>query len=237
MPIGTPVNLGSSAIFDAGSTSINLPIVGSVAVGEKILVFAGTVTASTTVTNVTDTGSNTYTVDVSANATQNACFFISSAECTTALEDTFADAITVTFSGSRTNRLIAAVKVSGLATSNAFDKSATSNGTVNTWTSSATPATTQADEIVVGGCTYNAASASSNTPDTGLTEIHDFGTSDFVFLFSEYKIVSATGAQTVSGTGTNVSQVWNAAAATYKASSPPSASPPLRTVRSNLRQG
>jgi hypothetical protein len=239
MAIGTPVDLGTNSAKVAGTT-IGLTLGVGVAAGSKLVVFAGCDTSAKTA-SVADSrsGSNVYAVDVTANATQPCGAYIATCEVVVAL--LAGDVITVTFSGSTTDRSIGAVSVTGLVSITPLDKSTSANGTATGWSSGATATTTQADEIIFGLAVENDAAlltGVTSSPGGGFTEIHDFGNTDGVFLTSTYLIVSATGAQTASGTwaGAGLSPRWQAVVATYKAapsSGVPAPRPHLIYMRKN----
>lgn len=217
MAIGAPTSIGSNKAFASAGT-IALTCSASVAAGQFVVVFIGSDTAGTTVT-VADSKGNTYAVDVTANTTQASMAAVASAQITTPL--TTSDTITATYSVARTDRVIAACQVSGIATSAALDKTAGTNGSTLAFDSGNTATTTVADELVIGCSVDNASAGAANptaTPSAGFTELHDgLGNADGVGLESLYKIVSATGTYNVAGSWDAGTSHWQAVVATYKA--------------------
>lgn len=224
MAIGTPTSQGSFANGTAAS-SIVLTISPGINLDEDVFVFAGCQTAGTTCT-FTDSAANSYTTDVSANATQDACFFVGHTRSTSVMAEF--STITATFSGSRADQLISAISVTGIAASSPLDKTSVNaqGAGGQSWTSNNTATTTQADELVVGGSLGNFATTQTSTPGANLTELHDFGTVNAVDMTTVYRIVSATGAYSANGTWTGVqaNPAVNSGVATYKGAS--SAAPP-----------
>lgn len=216
MAIGTPVNIGSGAAESSGN-SVSMTLTAGVPVGEHVLVAGGCDGAGRVLSSVTDSRGNTYQIDHQTNNMTGSAnpSFVASARVTTALQ--VGDTITATWATSFfSTRTAAAVKVSGLASSSWLDQHAgghtQSTGTDPT-PSVATPTTTQADEIVWGAIYFNSGSAA--TPGTNYTEVHDFAGSGGRRLATEYRIISATGAQTVDWTIPDVHSAI--AVATYKA--------------------
>lgn len=103
--------------------------------------------------------------------------------------------------------------VSGVAQVTPLDKSSTGTGNSTAPNSGATATTAQADEICWGAHSQNS-SAPNGTWDSGYTPNQSTYLSP-VGVADAYLIVSSTGAQTASKTGTTSNQ-WAAAIATYK---------------------
>jgi hypothetical protein len=218
--IGTPVTLGTATTLFSSAATIVFNVTTTVNVGDDIFVAFGCQTAGTTITVADSTGANTYAVDVVANSTQNACFFLAHARCTSQLSS--GGTITGTLSAARTERLACAVSVSGIDPGTPLDKTQTNNGSgvaVDAYDSTTTAATTQADELVIGGCCNNAAAAETQTATNGNTALYGVNNSDGVNLYMVYQIVAATGTYQASANLTDSGgRAWNAGVATYKAS-------------------
>lgn len=224
MAIGAPTSIGSAQVLDGGSTTRAFTLTSAVAAGQFIIVAVAAANVSGISVTFSDT-KNTYATDVQNTATTS-FVAIGSAQVTTAL--TTSDVITATFSASEAARMIVGVQVAGIASASALDKSTSGTGTAVGWSSGATAATTQADELVVAACTNDSTAAETSTPGGSFTELFDFSTSSALNMTFVYQIVAATGAQTGSGTWTNSgSRTWGAAVATYKGST---ARVPMPTV-------
>jgi hypothetical protein len=143
---------------------------------------------------VADSRGNTYTLDVNDSTT---VAFIASGYIGTALVN--GDTITVTLDIADTF-MGDAVEYSGIASSGALDKTATtSTGSGTSWTTSATANTTQANELCVAMARHGLDIRS--TPEGTWTEESDFRAPvTFRSMVTQYKIVSATGAYTGEGT-------------------------------------
>jgi hypothetical protein len=109
--------------------------------------------------------------------------------------------ITATFSGSATHGLIAAASFTGIASTNAVDRTATTTQRgAAAWSGSVT--TTNAPDLVLGWSGLNAVTTS--TPGAPNIEIHDFSNSPYAeSATSVYRIELTVGAKTVNGTWLN----------------------------------
>jgi hypothetical protein len=168
-----------------------------------------------TIVSGADSGGNTYSVDVQANAggqvTSTATL---SAQATTGL--TNGQTISVTLS-SGTQLAGEASEWSGIVTSGALDKTQSKGpqGFGTAWTSNATATTSQASELLVGA--YGTGSGLTNTAGSSFTAESSL-TGAFRGLMTEYRIVSATGAYAATGT-LSASSDGVATIATYKGAS------------------
>lgn len=207
MPIGTPTFLAENS---ANSETITIPA-GGVAAGDTLVVACGS-SGSDVLTGITDSKGNTYTVD---DTEAGVPFALSSgsSKLTTALVEN--DTVTITRNGAGSFVKVVLIVVTGLADT-PVDKVASASGTGTTPSSGATAATTQADEIVLGFCSFDAALASNDfSAGAGFTKIGEWNTNGDRTVAVEYEIVSATGAQTADGTlGTSVD--WNMSVVTFK---------------------
>lgn len=111
---------------------------------------------------------------------------------------------------------------SGLLTASALDKTASDpGGAADTTSAPTTAATTQNDELVIGAVCWNSADVTCNIsdpPSTGYTSIGVNQDSNATIGYEgAYKIVAATGAQSVTWTGDAVTEGTVGVIATYKA--------------------
>lgn len=210
MAIGTPVSIGTGT-GNASSSTLTFTLTASVAIGDFIVVSGGIFGGRVTHT-ASDSGGNTYATHIISNQRTA----IASAQCTTALTSGVST-ITMTWSGPEVARTVGACKVSGIATSSAFDQSASANGSVAAWSGGTTPSTTQADELVIGACSCDTAAAATSTPGGSYSELFDITNGGAFQLTMTYLIVSGTGAQNPTGTWTSSGWAWNGATATFKA--------------------
>lgn len=200
--------------IDQGSSTTHAFTVGAggVAQGSFVVIRGGTSNGGRTMTGVADSRGNTYTLDVNDSTTVS---FIASGYIGTALVN--GDTITVTLDSTELF-MGDAVEYSGIVSSGALDKTATtSNGAGTPWTTSATATTTQADELCIAMARIVADIRS--TPEGTWTEESDFrATVTFRSMVTQYKIVSATGAYTGQGTWASDPGGSFASIATYRGS-------------------
>lgn len=105
-----------------------------------------------------------------------------------------------------------AIEISGVVTASAVDQQNDGTGTGTSWTTSATPTTTQANEFIIG-CSGLATYQSGNpTPTTGYTLTGDIAGGR---NWAEYQVVSSTGTYSMAMTG-DTSTVYAAVIATLK---------------------
>jgi hypothetical protein len=215
VPIGTPTSIGSATNSGGGGTTLAITTTGAVSIGDHVILGIGH-EVNSAITSVVDTRSNTWQQDNTRSESTNvANVKIWSCKVTTAIQTS--DTITITFTSGQTTREAHAFSVSGLASSSWLDQIGGANG-FGAAPSGVTPATTQADELVFGVVRYDNA-ADTFTAGSGFTELTAVSTASDTTSF-EYKIVAATGAQTINGTfGGN--QSFALAGATYKGGSVP----------------
>jgi hypothetical protein len=223
MAIGVPTSIGSNTASDGGGTSLVITTTAGVSVGDHVILGIGH-EVNSAITSVVDTRGNTWQEDNSRTESTNvANARVWSCRVTTAIQTS--DTITITFTSGQTTREAHAFKVSGLASSSWLDQIGGANG-FGSSPSGATPATTVADELVFVAVRYDNA-ADTFTAGSGFTELTAVSTAADTTSF-EYKIVSATGAQTLNGTfGGN--QSFALAGATYEAA-PTGPTPPYVSV-------
>lgn len=196
MAIGTPTAIGQNSTSSAAS-SLAITTTAAVPAGAMIVLeIANHNSASVVPSSVTDSAGNTYTLisSINSSAVSETLAYALNA---TALAS--GSTITITFPSAR-NAAAAAYYVTGIATASAVDQQAS-----NTTGSSATPsvgptsATTQADELIIGLFGYS--NSRTFTPGSGYTALATVESTGTVRgTTGEYKIVSATGAQTADGT-------------------------------------
>ena len=213
MAIGTPADIGNNATTGTAALTLSITLASGVAAGALILVsIANHNSAAVVPDSVTDTAGNTYTLITAANASAVTATL---AYCVNASALSAGNTITVTFSSTR-HIAMRAYSVSGIAASSAFDVSATQAAGSGTSASvGPTSTTTQADELVFASWAYQ--NSRTFTPGTGYTAgTKDETTSTIRGRVAEWKIVSATGAQTADGTW-SASTTHAGVVATFKA--------------------
>lgn len=150
-------------------TTLTLTIpTGGVPVGHSIIIVAGS--NHTTISGITDTGSNTYQSDEAASASSFLSGAIYSAAVTTAL--LAGDTITITYSGSVGGRCAVAAEYQYLLSSSWNDAPVSGNtANVGLTTTSSTKtggaALAQANEIVISGLILGGTGASAGTISVG----------------------------------------------------------------------
>lgn len=213
--MNTPVSLGR-AFASNNATSVTITGVNA-DVGDLVIVDAGN-DGGHVPTGVTDSAGNAYAADVTPLfLADNYAPGRFSCVVTSALVN---GTITVAFAGISGiwDKWAAAVKVAPVVAwdENRVDQVSRNTGSGTAWSSGATPATTEADELVYGLAQHAPTSAANtSTPAAGYTEVFDVNNSTWSKYTSAYKVVSATGAQTASGTWT-ASGGWAAYVVTYK---------------------
>jgi hypothetical protein len=230
MPIGTPTLIGTQFVANSNANQ-QISLTGGASVGDTVIVSVAN-DGGGLPTGVTDSKGNTYVADTAG--LHNADDFsvrVFSSRITTAL--VAGDTLTVAHGTAGTwDRMLAVTRVPGLLTTTGWvDKTASAQGTGTAWNSGATTATAQANELVFGVAAAGGAAANS-TQAAGLTELTDvFGASSWIDMTVVYKIVSATGAQSVSGTW-NLGDAWGAICITYKEAGEADSTPPITNVTS-----
>ena len=178
------------------NTSFALTLNGTTA-GHEIIVFVGVYYITQTTISVT--GTNTYHQKVSASGTGTGAAQIWTAENIAGGNET----ITITCTGANCGYTVAtAAEYSGLATSGSFDQSNLNAGASSTsYTSGSTPATTQANELLVGVVGLLSSSITC-TPDTSTVSWSalDRSTGSSQEICTQQAIVTATGAYQANGT-------------------------------------
>lgn len=201
----------------AGGTSIVITApAGGFAAGSLLVFWCTCQDGTFDVTSIADTHSNTYTVlsatriTLGGSAAVLAYGFLTNAVAA-------GDAITATITN--TGGAIQVAEFSGVA-SGPFDVSQKASIAFDTaFSSGATATTAQADELVFGG-NYANNSGVAFAPGSGFTEIDDAAFFTSWDAQTQYKVVSATGAQTSTATA-SAAVAGLAAVATFKGATAP----------------
>ncbi len=228
--IGLVKEVGSASSSTLGTTlTVTVPSSG-VARGDTVILFAGTSGSNNRVSTVTDSRGNVYTVDARRSSTTSSVNTnIVSAPVTTALVG--GDTIRITFNDSMSIRLALATEWRGLAAGTRLDRTATNQASGTSLSSGTTAATTQPSELVIGAFAggVNATFTATGGATAFATQLRSSLGSTYRTQWQEYRIVSAAGAYSATGTATRSSQ-YAGAVATYRAqtdASPPSTPPAL----------
>ncbi|MGH7875608.1 MAG: beta strand repeat-containing protein [Candidatus Binatia bacterium] len=212
--------IGTTSSTTTGtSLAITVPASG-VAVGNRAIVTIALNPSSGTVA-CSDTGGNSYAVDrnvANGSGTSGVRTVILSAQVATALVS--GNTITCTHP-SVTARALSANEFSGLATTATLDKVASATGNNTAPFSGATTTTAQASELLIGGIGVEGPTTETFTAGASYATVARAGTSggtaaNNITINPEYRIVSATGAYSASGT-ISTSRKWATAIVTYKA--------------------
>jgi fibronectin-binding autotransporter adhesin len=182
------------------SASMTVTLTGNTIVGNTLVLFVGG-RGSFNVSSVTDTRSNTWTVDLNApDVGANHLFGICRAPVTAQL--VAGDVVTINFSGSvGPNREAILEEFTGILTASPVDQTASAAATTATPSSGTTAATTQDNELlvaaylsqIVGTAAWSLAPGWLGFPTS---ELHTVGAaSTDRSLHAEYRIVAQQGAQ------------------------------------------
>lgn len=213
----------------AGAASLALVLTANVAVGAQVVIGAANRTPARTVTTVTDTQGNTYTVRGSLAGTNSRSTQI---DCTVTTALSIGDTITVNFSGSQACAA-SAFSFVGQAGS-PLDQSGTNSAAGTSSFTVASGSTVQADEISVVCYGYGSSSGTPFSSNGGYTAVGDrFFSTGGIWL--GYKILTATGVETAAQT-CGASNSFAGTIATYKGGTPTAARPVAPTIRQRARQ-
>jgi predicted NAD/FAD-dependent oxidoreductase len=212
MAIGTPQSLGTAPMSSGASTSIVLTTSAAAPSGSRIIV---TVVGNTDTTcTVTDSASNSYTEDKRQyNASNTSFTSIFSAHAASGLGS--GGTITATFGASVNRQGIAAMSVTGLATSSYTNGTNGRNQFGPTWTSNQVT-TTEAD-VLLAGASQETGTQETDTPAVNLTELHEWNYGFAHSATTVYRILSATGTYEAGGTWTGGANDVTSAIVMYKA--------------------
>lgn len=210
-----PAFVQSTAASAAGfPTSVTTPAFASnTTTGNAIIVGAMTQDAANTVDSVTDSVGNTYARKAQANVGALNLEIWLAEDITGGASHT----VTVNDSGSLAGGLIA-FEISGLATSNAFDKSAGASGASGSLDSGNTAATAQANEILIGFGGITSVSTPTWTEGASYLPsppVSTDGSGAGYAIAMEYRVVSATGAYNATMTSSITNQAWAMLIATF----------------------
>ena len=225
--IASVAAIGTATSKASGTTLAVTVGAAGVAAGNSVIVAVALDPVVSNTVTVADTQLNTYSSDAdlaNGSGTSGVRTVVFSAHNITALVNT--NTITVTFSAAVVAKAMSAASFSGLALISTKDVTASATGSSTAPSSGATAATEVADELVVGaigtkgpsGDTFTVGAGYDNTNFTraGTTGA---GPTSNITIAPEYKIVSATGAQTADAT-LGTSRLWSAAVVTYRVKPP-----------------
>lgn len=218
MAIAFVKSVASVAVTDSTNPQVLTVPAGGVAAGNLMVLTAG-LAAGATISAVTDTGGNTWTLNTIAQNDRNATnrFLLCYAVATTAL----ASGNTISITSSNTgfaNRAYMVSEYSGIASATPLDKTVAAQDVFagpNTMDTGNTATTAQADELLVAGWTYGSTTNTITAYSSGFTAM-----TVLVAGFSvahAWRIVSATGAYNATATQSGTVSAWGAGLATFKA--------------------
>lgn len=199
--------VGSNSQGSSGSTQTFTVPAGGIPSGSTIIIAAGNGSLRT-ISSITDTKGNSYTVGLQKNNASDVQFSLAYAQNVTAMVS--GDIITINLSGSASNRVVVVAYATGLTTGTLIDKNASAAGTSTTPSSGASGVTTVATEAVIGVVARGTANV---TEASGYTGLGNVGAA--VRLNLAYKVVTSTGAQTYNPT-LSASVFWACGVETLK---------------------
>lgn len=204
------VTLSGSNTSTASSTTITFTVpAAGIPAGAAIIVGCSS-GATTTLSTVTDTKSNTYTVDKDSGGLRASHL----ASCPNCIALVSGDVITATFSGTTASKQIVVIYVTGMKTASIQDIGAVATAT-STTPSATTGATTNGSDLVVGVVAWQNAPTVS-VEGAGYTTLGgDVQEGANSGMHLAYKIVSVTGAQTYAPTLSGSNQ-WGECVEAYK---------------------
>jgi hypothetical protein len=186
----------------AGATTLVVSPAANATAGSLIIAYVNA-SAARTVTGVSDTKGNTWTVGPNPGGAS-----VNGQRCSTQQNAgtlTTGDSITFTFSGTGANKVGTSIEITGYDTTTPFDSGVTNTvvGTTSTSPSvTAAGASTVAHEAIIGLFAWAGAAQRTFTKGASYTASTEFdeGSGAFQGIAIEYKIVSATGTYTADGT-------------------------------------
>ncbi len=220
--------VGSIGAADSNTAGTSLAVTtdAAVAAGDDILV-AFAADPAATVSSVSDGSGNAYANVLDVTNTGNVRTMIFAAYNVTALPS--GSVITINHASVTARAAVVSV-FRGLANSDVVDQTHTNVGSGTEPTSGATPATTQADVLLIGaigleGPNVDNPGAWLNSFTDGLRRGTSYGASSGgdtdVTIGLGWRIVGSTGAYTAAKTGLATSRDWAAAIAAFKAGATP----------------
>lgn len=200
MAIGTPVAVGTTAIGGATATP-TVTTTGVVPTPARLFLIIGNgLVAGFNLSSVSG-GGLTWAVDRTGTfaVDSNWGFAIASAHCPSGLAS--GTVITATLAGVPQDSMLALVYCTGLADTLPADvQDGQAQATNLNWDTTAT-STTVADTLVLGGCIHDGFGSATNTATGGASELQDFLNASEGWAFcTEYKILSAAGSASLTGT-------------------------------------
>lgn len=197
----------------SGVTSQAFNVATSTAAGDALVVVVGVGgTSPPTVTSVTDSKSNTYTLVKSVAASSPFVFVYAATGATTALSSGTPDTVTVHFSGSTTGAFgVIVADQAGVAT---VDVNTSASGSSTAPSVSGTPA--QSGETAFG-CFVWAAASLGGSVNSPLTQLDQEQSSGSVFTTLGYDVGPTSGVSLTASATLNVSAAWRVILITLEA--------------------
>lgn len=194
-------------------TNITVTLTSSTAAGNCLVVCAaGVAGAAPSISSVTLGGAT----DNFALAKKQAVVSFSDGDCEIWTDQNCAGgqtAVKVTFSASQTDILVWVMEWSGISASGAVDKTNGGNSTSSSWSSGSSGTLTNANEVVIGAslAASVAGTASESGPASPWSNLAVITAGSAAFIAGS-QIVTATTAQTYSGTASGGNGVFETAA-------------------------
>lgn len=136
--------------------------------------------------------------------------------CSSQLTHTASTTFTWTNQGGNTWAAIVVIEFSGITTGTALDQATSNNNSTGSASTGTTSATTNADDVIVAQMAINA--SGTLTCGAGFTQIAEDESFTAVSYSTCYKIVSATGTQTMTWTNPSPAS-WSAGIGAFKGAS------------------
>lgn len=211
----------------AGASSINATVDANAGAGQLLVLRVAS--TNQIISGITDSRGNTWTLIDSGVLSLGFGMFWTLQDVGTLLAG---DTVTMTWPGNVFEYAVVIDEFSGIAATNPLDVFATATGSGTARAAGTTAATSQADELVCGGFSANVGS-DSFTPGLGYSSpsTPSLSNGSAVSVEGEYQIVSSTGTQQATGTGTSAN--WVGITATFKASA---SNPPLVGAQGAIRR-
>ncbi len=226
--IGTPVGIGTNGYASTSIyTSLPVSVTSAVAVNNTVIIAIVAYTSSSTTLTVSDSAGNTYTKDADVTNSAPTRTLVFSARVNTALS--IGSTITVYFpsglgtgirTSMRAHSLSAALSRPRLLTRRRRQRAVRSDSA----SVGPTATTSQASELLIGAFGLDIASPFGSptfSAGSGYTALPAHVISNGWGIYPEYRIVSATGTYSATGSWNGGVYDWAAAIVTYKAPAPP----------------
>jgi hypothetical protein len=209
----TALGSNSSGVITTNTLTITP---ASITAGAEIIVAAGHTTAgSPTVTGVSDTLSNTYTLVQQSSA---GAPYMSIWKCDNATGGS-SPTITVTLSLTHVDWACAAVQATGVLTSGALDANPTYASGTSTTPSNSTGVLAQASEVVIAAVQVSPSVNGAFTPDAAFTTVANLTGGNRITFYMGYDIVASTSSVTFTGTADG-NDAWKCLMASFKGAAP-----------------